>query len=54
VALANAGLVVDPLDGLLDDAGLAVPAPTVRLTPLGADAVLRGALASVLPDDHKA
>lgn len=54
VALANADLVVEPLDGRLDDADLAVPAPTVRLTPLGADAVLRGALASVLPDDHKA
>jgi glucokinase len=50
VALSNPALVVDPLAGLLDEGGLAVPAPEVRATPLGEDAVLRGALASVLPE----
>lgn len=50
VALSNPGLLVDPLPDLLATAGLAVPAPDVRETPLGGDAVLRGALASVLPE----
>ncbi|WP_254823555.1 ROK family protein [Haloglomus halophilum] len=50
VALSNPALVVDPLAGLLDEGGLAVPAPEVRATQLGEDAVLRGALASVLPE----
>lgn len=50
VALSNPGLVVDPLADLLASMDLAVPAPTVRSTPLGEGAVLRGALASVLPE----
>lgn len=50
VALSNPSLFVAPMAGLLADAGLAVPAPAVRETPLGENAVLRGALASVLPE----
>jgi glucokinase len=50
VALSNPSLFVAPMTGLLADAGLAVPAPVVRETPLGESAVLRGALASVLPE----
>jgi glucokinase len=49
VALSNPGTVVDPVADLLDEAVLAVPAPDIRVTPLGADGGLRGALASVLP-----
>jgi glucokinase len=48
VAMSNPA-VVDPLSDLLDAADLAVPTPRIRTTPLGDDAVLRGALASVLP-----
>ncbi|PSP96652.1 glucokinase [Halobacteriales archaeon QS_4_70_19] len=50
VALSNSDLLVDPLPDLLATAGLAVPAPDVRETPLDGDAVIRGALASVLPE----
>jgi glucokinase len=49
VALSNPSLLVEPLADLLATTELAVPAPTVRTTPLGDDVVLRGALASVLP-----
>lgn len=49
VALSNPERVVDPLADRLADVDLAVPAPTVRRTPLGADAGLKGALALVLP-----
>lgn len=50
VGLSNPSLFVAPMADLLADAGLAVPAPAVRETPLGESAVLGGALASVLPE----
>jgi glucokinase len=47
VARNNESLVLDPVCERLA-AHLAVPAPTVRLTPLGDAAVLRGAVATAL------
>lgn len=47
VALHNREAVLDPIRKQLPD-HLAVPAPTVQVTPLGNDAVLRGAVASAL------
>ncbi|MFB6170994.1 MAG: ROK family protein [Haloarculaceae archaeon] len=47
VALHNEALVLDPIRERLDR-HLAVPAPDVRATPLGADAGLRGAVACAM------
>lgn len=47
VARHNESLVLDPVRERLAD-HLAVPAPDLRLTPLGEDAVLRGAVACAL------
>jgi glucokinase len=50
VARHNEGLVLDPIRERLP-AHLAVPTPELRLTPLGDEAVLRGAVAAVLTHD---
>lgn len=47
VARHNEALVLDPVRERLDE-HLAVPAPDLRVTPLGGDAVLRGAVACAL------
>lgn len=49
VALENSEQVVDPVRERLPEL-LATAAPTVRVTPLGEDVVVRGALALALPD----
>lgn len=52
VALGNPGRVVDPVRERLPDL-LAVEPPALRVTPLGEDVVVRGALALALPDGNE-
>ena len=53
VALENSERVVDPVRERLPDL-LATEPPELRVTPLGEDVVVRGALALVLPDGTEA